>query len=45
MPTDLPRNTLPKHRQRVEDMLLDQEQAIIRDQRTTAEEDQRLPPE
>jgi 8-oxo-dGTP diphosphatase len=45
MPTDLPRNTLPKHRQRVEDVLLDQEQAIIRDQRTSAEEDQRLPPE
>jgi 8-oxo-dGTP diphosphatase len=41
----LPRNTLPKHRQRIADALLDQPQAIIRDQRTSTEEDQRLLPE
>jgi 8-oxo-dGTP diphosphatase len=40
----LPPNTLPKHRQRIADALLDQPQAIIRDQRTSTEEDQRLPP-
>src|SRR6266480_2299625 len=40
----LPSNTLPKHRQRIADALLDQPQAVIREQRTSAEEDQRLPP-
>jgi ADP-ribose pyrophosphatase YjhB (NUDIX family) len=40
---DIPVNTLPKHRQRVEDALLNQPQAIIRDQRSSSEEDQRLP--
>ena len=42
-PADIPINTLPKHRQRVEDALLNQPQAIIRDQRSSSEEDQRLP--
>lgn len=42
-PGALPRNTLPKHRQRVEDALLNQQQAIIRAQRTSTEEDQKLP--
>src|SRR5579884_1594159 len=32
-PNALPENTLPKHRQRVEDALLNQQHAIIRDQR------------
>jgi ADP-ribose pyrophosphatase YjhB (NUDIX family) len=41
-PDALPENTLPKHRQRVEDALLNQPHAIIRDQRTSTEEDQRL---
>jgi 8-oxo-dGTP diphosphatase len=43
MPAALPINTLPKHRQRVEDALLNQERAMLRDQRTSTEEDQRLP--
>jgi 8-oxo-dGTP diphosphatase len=43
LPADMPVNTLPKHRQRVEDALLNQPQAIIRDQRSSSEEDQRLP--
>jgi ADP-ribose pyrophosphatase YjhB (NUDIX family) len=42
-PNALPVNTLPKHRQRVEDALLHQPHAIIRAQRTSSEEDQRLP--
>jgi ADP-ribose pyrophosphatase YjhB (NUDIX family) len=42
-PTDIPVNTLPKHRQRVEDALLNRPQAIIRDQRSSSEEDQRHP--
>jgi 8-oxo-dGTP diphosphatase len=41
-PGDLPRNTLPKHRQRVEDALLNAPSAIIRAQRTSTEEDQGL---
>ncbi len=41
-PDALPINTLPKHRQRVEDALLNQPHAIIRDQRSSTEEDQRL---
>src|SRR5436305_14023154 len=40
-PTELPPNTLPKHRQRVEDALLRQEKAVMRDQRTSTAEDQR----
>jgi 8-oxo-dGTP diphosphatase len=43
MPDALPINTLPKHRQRIEDALLNQERAVLRDQRTSTEEDQRLP--
>lgn len=42
-PDALPLNTLPKHRQRVEDALLNQPQAIIRAQRARSEDDQRLP--
>ncbi len=39
----LPRNLLPKHRQRIEDALLNQQHAVIRDQLSSSEEDQRLP--
>lgn len=39
-PVDIPRNTLPKHRQRVEDALLHLPQALIRNQLTSTEEDQ-----
>ncbi len=39
----LPVNTLPKHRQRVEDALLNLPHAVIRAQRASSEEDQRLP--
>ena len=42
-PKEMPLNTLPKHRQRVMDALLNQPEAILRDQRATSEEDQRLP--
>jgi 8-oxo-dGTP diphosphatase len=42
-PDALPPNTLPKHRQRVEDALLNQQSAILRAQRTSTEEDQNLP--
>lgn len=41
-PADLPPNTLPKHRQRIEDALLNQQRAILRDQRSSTEEDQGL---
>ncbi len=41
-PTVLPPNTLPKHRQRVEDALLNQERAVLRNQLTSSEEDQQL---
>lgn len=41
-PDAMPRNTLPKHRQRVEDALLNLPYAVIRAQRATSEEDQRL---
>jgi ADP-ribose pyrophosphatase YjhB (NUDIX family) len=41
-PDALPENTLPKHRQRVEDALLNQPHAVIRDQRSSTEEDQHL---
>ncbi|MBO0792725.1 MAG: NUDIX domain-containing protein [Ktedonobacteraceae bacterium] len=40
LPHELPYNILPKHRQRIEDALLNQSQAIIRDQRSTTREDQ-----
>ncbi len=39
-PDALPVNTLPKHRQRVEDAMLHQQSAVIRAQRTSTEEDQ-----
>ncbi len=42
-PQALPLNTLPKHRQRIEDALLDQESAVLRNQLTSPEEDQRPP--
>ena len=41
-PDALPTNTLPKHRQRIEDALLHQQNAVIRAQRTSTQEDQRL---
>ncbi|MEO7020690.1 MAG: NUDIX domain-containing protein [Ktedonobacteraceae bacterium] len=41
-PDDLPTNTLPKHRQRVMDALLKQERALLRNQRSSTEEDQGL---
>ena len=41
-PDALPVNILPKHRQRVEDALLNLPHAVIRAQRTSPEEDQRL---
>ncbi len=43
-PDALPPNTLPKHRQRVEDALLNLPHTVIRDQRSSTEEDQRLEP-
>lgn len=41
-PHALPENLLPKHRQRIEDALLNQQGAVIRAQRIPAEEDQGL---
>jgi len=41
-PDALPTNTLPKHRQRIEDAQLHQQNAVIRAQRTSTQEDQRL---
>lgn len=41
-PDALPVNTLPKHRQRVEDALLNLPQAVIRNQLSSSEDDQRL---
>lgn len=41
-PNHLPEKTLPKHRQRIEDALLNQQSAIIRAQRTSTAEDQGL---
>ncbi|MBA2395542.1 MAG: NUDIX domain-containing protein [Ktedonobacteraceae bacterium] len=43
-PDALPLNTLPKHRQRVEDAMLDEPHAIIRSQLNSSEIDQQLPP-
>jgi 8-oxo-dGTP pyrophosphatase MutT (NUDIX family) len=39
-PNELPEKTLPKHRQRVEDALLNQPETIIRNQRSTSVQDQ-----
>jgi len=41
-PDHLPANTLPKHRQRIEDTLLNQQSAILRAQRSSTAEDQGL---
>ena len=41
-PNALPKNLLPKHRQRIEDALLNQQSAIVRAQLTSSEEDQSL---
>ncbi|HKV59448.1 MAG TPA: NUDIX domain-containing protein [Ktedonobacteraceae bacterium] len=41
-PDALPRNTLPKHRERVVDALLNQQTAVLRAQRTSSQEDQGL---
>jgi 8-oxo-dGTP diphosphatase len=41
-PGDLPANILPKHRQRVEDALINQQSAILRVQRSSTAEDQQL---
>ena len=41
-PGALPENTLPKHLQRIEDALLNQQNAIIRAQRSSSEEDQQI---
>jgi len=38
----LPANLLPKHRQRIEDALLNQQSAILRTQSSSTEEDQQL---
>ena len=39
-PAALPSNTLPKHRERINDALLNQQAAIVRAQRTSSIEDQ-----
>src|SRR5215469_5268091 len=44
LPDALPVNTLPKHRQRIQDALLGQERAIIRNQLSSTEEDQQIVP-
>jgi 8-oxo-dGTP diphosphatase len=44
-PNALPLNTLPKHRQRVEDALLNEPHAVLRAQLTRTEADQQLPPD
>jgi len=41
-PDALPRNTLPKHRERILDALLNQEAAMLRDQLRSSIEDQQL---
>ncbi len=40
LPDALPRNTLPKHRERIRDALLNQQAAVLRAQRTSSLEDQ-----
>src|SRR6266516_4473245 len=40
LPSALPANTLPKHRQRIEDALLNRPEAVILAQRTSTVEDQ-----
>ncbi|WP_376796873.1 NUDIX domain-containing protein [Thermogemmatispora sp.] len=41
-PQALPANTLPKHRQRIEDALLNRAEAVLRAQRSSTAEDQGL---
>jgi 8-oxo-dGTP diphosphatase len=41
-PEALPVNTLPKHRQRIEDALLNEQKTVIRSQRSSSEEDQKI---
>jgi 8-oxo-dGTP diphosphatase len=41
-PEGLPRNTLPKHRERILDALLNEQVAVLRDQRSSSIEDQQL---
>lgn len=41
-PDNLPSHTLPKHRQRVQDALLNQERALVCNQRSSTAEDQGL---
>ncbi len=41
-PDALPHNTLPKHRERIIDELLNQQAAVLRDQLTSSIEDQQL---
>src|SRR5438105_11307779 len=41
-PDALPQNTLPKHRERIQDALLNQPTAITKAQRSTTQEDQHL---
>jgi ADP-ribose pyrophosphatase YjhB (NUDIX family) len=41
-PDSLPRNTLPKHRERIVDALLNQQTAVLRAQRASSLEDQKL---
>ncbi|MGZ3583612.1 MAG: NUDIX hydrolase [Ktedonobacterales bacterium] len=43
LPSEFPTNLLPKHRQRLDDALLAQTQAVTRAQTTSTEEDQRIP--
>lgn len=42
LPDALPHNTLPKHRERIEDALLNQDTAVLRNQLTSTIEDQQL---
>jgi 8-oxo-dGTP diphosphatase len=42
-PEALPADLLPKHRQRLEDVLLGRPEAVVRAQRSSTEEDQALP--
>lgn len=42
-PDALPANTLPKHAERVRDAFLGQPEAIVRAQRSSTQDDQRLP--
>lgn len=41
-PDTIPTNTLPKHRERIHDALLQQERAILRSQTTPSDEDQNV---